>query len=263
MRLGGSDAMSTNERDTDKDWRRVAQDEPFWGVLSHSEYRKDAMNDERLKQFMDTGETFIANLFAFVRKHLLPDFNPVRALDLGCGVGRLAIPMAKRAKEVVGVDVAPAMLGICADLAKTTGIDNLRLVESDDTLSRVTGKFDLINTYIVLQHIPPERGYRLIQAMLDLLQVGGIASIQVTFAKSRKFLVNESPTALFYRRDGKSLIDVIDAGWHPAEGTINMFDYDLNNVVAMLTRSSGAPMLVLPTNDDNHLGVHFIMQKVR
>jgi SAM-dependent methyltransferase len=241
----------------------VAVDDPFWGVLSHSEFRKDAMTDERLNQFMASGETYVSDLFAFVRKYLLPGFAPERGLDVGCGVGRLAIPLAKRVKEAVGVDIAPAMLELCAKHATDAGIDNLILLESDDTLSRVRGSFDLVNTYIVLQHIPPDRGYSLIQAMLNILKVGGIASIQLTYAKARKFLVNETPKALYYRREGNALIDVVDSDWNPPEGTINMFDYDLNSVMAQLTRASGVPILVLPTNDDSHLGAHFILQKAR
>jgi 2-polyprenyl-3-methyl-5-hydroxy-6-metoxy-1,4-benzoquinol methylase len=255
--------MSSSKRDTDQDWRKVAEEDPFWGVLSQDEYRKDAMNVDALKQFMASGEQYVANIFGFIRKHLAADFSPVRGLDVGCGVGRLAIPMAKVVKEAVGVDIAPAMLALCASHAKLAGVNNLELVESDDTLSRVTGTFDIVNSYIVLQHIPPERGYRLIQAMLDRLNLGGIGSIHLTYAKSRKFLIHEQPKALYYRREGGALIDIIDAGWNPPEGTINMFDYDLNQVMAQLTRASGVPMLLLPTNDDSHLGTHFIFQKVR
>ena len=255
--------MSTSKRDTDRDWQRVAEEDPFWGVLSHDEYRKEAMNEARLNEFMASGEHYVSNIFAFVRKHLVSDFAPTRALDVGCGVGRLAIPLARAVDEAVGVDIAPAMLTLCAKHAKLARVENLVLVESDDTLSRVVGTFDLINSYIVLQHIPPDRGYRLIQAMLDRLNVGGIGSIQLTYAKARKFFLHEQPKALYYRRDGGALVDIIDAGWNPPEGTINMFDYDLNQVMAQLTRVSGVPMLALPTADDSHLGVHFIFQKVR
>ena len=32
------------------------------------------------------------------------------ALEIGCGIGRLLIPMARRFSRVIGVDVAPTML---------------------------------------------------------------------------------------------------------------------------------------------------------
>lgn len=255
--------MMPINRNTDQDWKRIAEEEPFWGVLSQDAYRRDVMNAAKLEQFMASGTKYVDNLLSLVRKYFMPEFAPMRTLDVGCGVGRLVIPLAKVSREAVGVDIAPAMLDLCARHAKTAGVDNLVLCESDDTLSRTSGTFDLVNTYIVLQHIPPDRGYRLIQAMLDRLNVGGFGSIQVTYAKARHFLTHEQPKALYYRRDGGTLIDIVDSGWSQPEGTINMFDYDLNQVMAQITRIAGSPLLVLPTNDDNHLGIHVIFQKTR
>jgi SAM-dependent methyltransferase len=255
--------MTITYRDTDNDWKRVAETDPFWGVLSHEEYRHDTMDAENFDQFMASGEQYVANLFALIRKHLSPQFVPRRALDFGCGVGRLAIPLAKRVTETVGVDIAPAMLELCRKHAEQAGIQNISVYESDDTLSRIQGEFELINAYIVLQHIPPERGYRLLQAMLDRLAVGGVGSIQLTYAKSRKFFLHEQSRALYYRRDGGTLVDIVDTGWDPPEGTITMFDYDLNQVMAQISRVSGHPIIALPTNDDSHLGVHLIFVKAR
>ena len=255
--------MSLNRRDTDSDWNRIAEDDPFWGVLSQEEFRKDAMTAERLKEFMASGHEYVANLLSFVRKFFDPDFAPRRAMDFGCGVGRLAIPLAKCSGEVVAIDVAPAMLKLCAEHARLADVDNLILCESDDELTRVHGTFDLINTYIVLQHIPPERGYRILQAMLDRLEIGGIGSVQVTYAKARQFFTYESPKALYFRRDGGVITDILDSGWTPPEGTITMFDYDMNQLMAQITRVAGAPVLALPTNDDSHLGAHLVFQRAR
>lgn len=255
--------MVQHKRDTDRDWKRVAEDDPFWGVLSQEEYRSAAMDAEKLQSFMASGERFVSDLFAFVQKYFVSDFAPQRVLDVGCGVGRLLIPMAKRAKTAVGVDIAPAMLELTAKHAKLSGLKNIELVESDDVMSRVSGRFDLVNTYIVLQHIPPDRGYRIILEMCKRLNVGGIGSIQLTYAKDRQFLLHEQPKARFYRRDGSTMVDLVDSGWSPPEGTINMFDYDLNQVMALLSGVVGHPVICLPTNDDGHLGTHFIFQKAR
>ena len=255
--------MSGKMRDTDRDWKRVAEVDPFWGVLSEERFRKGEMNTSKLEQFMASGDQYIDNLFALIGKHLRSDFLPARGLDVGCGVGRLLIPLARRVREAVGVDIAPAMLELCLKHAADAGIRNVTGHISDDTLSRVQGKFDLVNSYIVLQHIPPYRGYRLIQAMIDRLVIGGIGSIQVTYAKARKFLVNEGPSAFFYRREGNALIDLVDSDWTPPDGTITMFDYDLNEVTVRISRVSGHPVIALPTDNGGHLGMHFIFEKAR
>lgn len=255
--------MVRSARDTDTDWKLVAEREPYWGVLSEDQFRGSALDEETHRRFMDSGESFVANLVALVRQHLRPDFSPQRALDVGCGVGRLLLPMARRATEAVGVDIAPAMLELTAREARRQGLNNVRLFPSDDTLSQVSGEFDLVNTYIVLQHIPPERGYRLIAAMLARMAIGGIGSIQMTYAKGRKFMAHEIPKADFYRREGNTLIDIVEADWQPPAGTITMFDYDLNQVMALVSRIAGHPVLALPTADDSHLGVHFVFQRAR
>ena len=36
-----------------------------------------------------------------------------RVLDIGCGVGRVTVPVAKQGAYVVGVDISGAMLDIC------------------------------------------------------------------------------------------------------------------------------------------------------
>ena len=250
-------------RDTDRDWARVAEDDPYWGVLSLDEYRRDSLGPEGMARFMETGERFVRDVFSLVRAHLDPAFAPRRVLDVGCGVGRLLLPMARTAAEAVGVDVAPRMLEIAAENARTAGLENVVLLGSDDQLSEVDGEFDFVNSYIVLQHIPPERGYRLIQAMIAHTRKGGVVSIQMTYAKGRSFLQNEAPTALYYRRDGNQIHDILDSGWRPPEGTINMYDYDLNQVMAQVSSAAGHPVIALPTSDDSHLGTHFLFRKAR
>ncbi|MEG2286065.1 MAG: methyltransferase domain-containing protein [Eubacterium sp.] len=46
-------------------------------------------------------------------------------LDVGCGPGRLAVPVAKMAKSVTGLDVAPEMLAHCLKNAEDAGVNNL------------------------------------------------------------------------------------------------------------------------------------------
>jgi len=255
--------LGTKQRDTDSDWKVIAETQPFWGVLSREEFRGNALDPEQLGRFMESGEQFIRNLFGLIRKHLVDQFAPKRALDFGCGVGRLLIPLARRTQEAVGVDIAPAMLDLCRKHADAAGISNIELHVSDDQLSKVEGPFDLVNTHIVLQHIPPERGYRIIQSMIDKLAVGGVGSIQVTYAKSMAFLTHEQSRALYYRREGGTIVSLVETGWTPPEGTITMYDYDLNEVFALVSRFAGRPMITLPTSDDNHLGLHMVFVKAR
>jgi SAM-dependent methyltransferase len=250
-------------RDTDADWQRVAQENPYWGVLSEEDYRGDALSTAAEERFFATGEKYVGDVLGFINRHLVPDFRPDRALDFGCGVGRLLIPIAKVSREAVGVDAAPRMLDLARAHIDRHRLGNVELVRGDDTLSGVRGRFNFVNTFIVLQHIPPERGTALLRRLLNLLEVGGVFSIHMTYAKARRFFMHESPRALYYRREGKQIVDLIrDEAEHP-EGVITMFDYDLNEVVLSIARVSGSPVMLLPTEHDGHMGVHLIGLKAR
>jgi len=64
-----------------------------------------------------------------------------RMLDLGCGTGRLAIPLARRGKEVTGIDRSRAMLAYAKDKAGHLAI---RWVEGDFRNFDLGREFDLI-----------------------------------------------------------------------------------------------------------------------
>ncbi|MFC7097219.1 class I SAM-dependent methyltransferase [Halobaculum marinum] len=70
-----------------------------------------------------------------------------RVLDLGCGTGELAVPLAANADEVVAVDPSPAMLDAVRARAARAGVETVHAVEGDDTdvghLDATSGPFRL------------------------------------------------------------------------------------------------------------------------
>src|SRR5262245_41391906 len=74
-----------------------------------------------------------------------------RALELGIGTGRFAVPLSKRNVTVHGVDVAPAMI---AQLKSKPGADRVNVVQGNFADVPVEGEFDLVyivfNTFFAL-----------------------------------------------------------------------------------------------------------------
>jgi SAM-dependent methyltransferase len=67
-----------------------------------------------------------------------------RVLDVGCGTGRHAVPIAAMGAEVVGVDLSPAMLEQAAARATAAGVD-VTWVEGDARdLPHHLGAFDAV-----------------------------------------------------------------------------------------------------------------------
>lgn len=168
--------------DSDRDWEKLGATDPYWAVLTDENFHRAALTPENIAQFFASGEQDVARVFAAVETCIAPDFKPPRALDFGCGVGRLVIPMAKRCAQVVGVDVSTAMLGEARQNADRAGVTNVNFVQGDDELSRVRGRFDFVHSYIVLQHIPVARGEAITRALVGLLEPGGVGALHYTYA---------------------------------------------------------------------------------
>lgn len=166
---------------TDDHWERFGKEDPYWAVLTQDEFRKGALDEQALNRFFDSGREHVDRVLATLRAQLGADVGTGSALDFGCGVGRLAIPLAARFSRVVGVDISPSMLAEAERNAKARQVGNVEWVLGDDHLGRVTGTFDLVHTFIVLQHIPPERGLHLFTRLVELLAPGGVGVLQLTY----------------------------------------------------------------------------------
>jgi SAM-dependent methyltransferase len=64
-------------------------------------------------------------------------------LELGCGTGRVTIPIAQAGVEVVGLDNAPAMLDVARRKAAAAGVD-VRWVTADMRTFRLEQRFGLV-----------------------------------------------------------------------------------------------------------------------
>lgn len=170
---------------TDRDWERLAQADPFWAVASGEQFHKEKLNDDVQREFFASGERYIASVFDLVHKHLDPGFAPRTALDFGCGLGRLTIPLARRAESVTGIDVAETMLRQARGWLDHFQIDNVELCKGDDQLSAVRGPFDLIHSCIVFQHLAPRRGEAILRRMLDLMTGGSVGVLHFLYGLAR------------------------------------------------------------------------------
>ena len=85
------------------------------------------------------------------------DPKKMRVLEIGCGIGRLLIPMSKIFQNVSGIDISPEMVRIGKE--KTQEISNCEIVENNGSdLSLFSDNyFDFCYSFIVFQHIPDKK----------------------------------------------------------------------------------------------------------
>jgi ubiquinone/menaquinone biosynthesis C-methylase UbiE len=170
---------------TDTEWQAWGLRDPYFAVLTNPKYRIDALTPEAKLEFLASGRRTVNVVLETCRGYFGAQFAPQRVLDFGCGVGRLSIPFAAQAREVVGMDVAESMLAEARLNCQAQDCHNVTLVLSDDTLSRAAGQFDLVYSGIVLQHIEVARGRKLFAELVGKVMPGGCGVIQVTFAWDR------------------------------------------------------------------------------
>lgn len=163
---------------TDRDWSEFGRTDPFYAVLTADDFRKDRLTEENLALFYQYGQTYVEQVLNTIQQHFDPGFSPTRALDFGCGVGRLTIPLARIAQSITGIDISDAMLAEARARSAQLDLANVEFLRSDDQLSALNGRYDFILSSLVFQHIPPARGDQIFRRLLSFLNVGGICSIQ-------------------------------------------------------------------------------------
>jgi ubiquinone/menaquinone biosynthesis C-methylase UbiE len=82
-------------------------------------------------------------------------------LDLACGTGCVAFPLARAGFDITAVDSAPAMLAIARDKQRTSGLEHLRFIRGRMARFDLGRRFGLaIIAYRAFQHLLTAREQR-------------------------------------------------------------------------------------------------------
>lgn len=157
-----------------RNWEGFAATDPMWAILTAPDRRGKWDRDE----FLASGRKGVDSLLAQVEGAGVA-IPHGRALDFGCGLGRLTLPLSERFESVVGVDVAEGMVRGARELAR--GRDNVSYVHNaqPDLRCLDSSRFDFICSLITLQHVPPDVACVYIGEFVRLLAPGGVAVFQV------------------------------------------------------------------------------------
>ena len=91
------------------------------------------------------------------------------ALDVGCGAGLLAEPLARMGAQVTAVDAAPELIEVAKDHAAGQGLPiDYRAVGVES----VDGKFDLVTAMEVIEHVAEPQAF--IDSLAHRLAEGGL-----------------------------------------------------------------------------------------
>jgi 2-polyprenyl-3-methyl-5-hydroxy-6-metoxy-1,4-benzoquinol methylase len=252
-------------KNTDKDWEIFGQMTPYFGVISDEKFMPENLDESAIKDFFASGEQHVEEIVSAIKHHIKPDFAPERCLDFGCGVGRLVFPLAGRFPHVVGVDVSRSMIEEARRNSEQRGIANVEFIESDDELSKVKGMFDFIHSYIVMQHIQPKRGERLLQRLIEILNAGGVAALHFNYSWDGwlQTATRKERFARWLRESVPLAHNFINLAKgrkfnHPF---MFMNNYDLNKIFSIIQDCGCQQAHVSFTSHDGHWGMMILFQK--
>jgi 2-polyprenyl-3-methyl-5-hydroxy-6-metoxy-1,4-benzoquinol methylase len=153
----------------EKDWKRLGEIDPYYGVLIHDKFKSININDDAKQEFFASGVCHVEKVLAVLSNSY--GFVPRgTALDFGCGVGRITNALAPQFEAVIGLDIAPGMLVEARRYSANNGFTNIEYDSSlNESRLRPEG-YDFVHTYIVLQHIPISMGENIIRALVLLSQ---------------------------------------------------------------------------------------------
>jgi 2-polyprenyl-6-hydroxyphenyl methylase/3-demethylubiquinone-9 3-methyltransferase len=91
------------------------------------------------------------------------------ALDVGCGAGLLAEPLARLGAQVTAIDAAPELIDVARDHAARQGlVIDYRAAAVED----IDGQFDLITSLEVIEHVADPQAF--VEALAKRLAPGGL-----------------------------------------------------------------------------------------
>lgn len=174
-----------------RDWEDLGRLDPLWAILSEPGRRLGGW-DERA--FFASGQQEIdlvvdkARAMGFTRRE--------RALDVGCGVGRLTRALSTHFDGVVGVDISEAMLKRARALHEEAPNVDFIQVAADQLSQLPQDHFDLAFSSIVLQHLSsPQDVLLALVGMLETIRPGGLLVAQTTSYTPPRHRVQLRPRA--------------------------------------------------------------------
>jgi ubiquinone/menaquinone biosynthesis C-methylase UbiE len=162
-----------------ENWQALGADDPLWAILSDPRAKGGRWS---VDEFLRTGHVEINRVFTWLERKGVREIGTSRALDFGCGAGRLTQALAKRFGQCTGVDIASSMLAAARTLAPPENCEFV-LNERNDLSQFANESFDFIYSSIVLQHIPFPYSVDYIREFCRTLRPGGVLVFQIAIDK--------------------------------------------------------------------------------
>jgi 2-polyprenyl-3-methyl-5-hydroxy-6-metoxy-1,4-benzoquinol methylase len=243
-------------------WERLARD-PYYAVLNVEQHRDARMTEEDRACFARSGEDDMARTVDEIRRWVVADFAPRRAVDFGCGVGRLTIPIARLSGHVTGIDISDAMLAEARRNCAANGVANVDFVTSDAYFAGgvdAEAPIDFVHAYIVFQHMVPAAGLWVADALVRRLAPGGVGALHFTYARRASRLRRVVHRLRRVVPGVNALVNLVQRR-ALSEPLIPMNEYDLGDLFMRLSDHGCTHVHARLTDHGGHLGAMLLFRR--
>jgi SAM-dependent methyltransferase len=157
--------------DMERFWDAAAREHAAFYVESRLDYRTPDMD-----VFWAGGEEVLDGYAEMLGVSVGPEDH---VLEIGCGLGRVARALARRAARVTALDVSAEMLARAREA--NAEFANIEWVHGDGTSLAGVQPCDAVLSHVVFQHLPdPSLTYGYVREIGGVLRPGGWAAFQVS-----------------------------------------------------------------------------------
>jgi len=163
-------------KELQRHWHEFGQQDPLWAILTDSQKRGGKWDPD---EFFETGREEIDSVIRYLESVGLPVLRRRKALDFGCGVGRLTQALCRYFDECYGIDIAPSMIKLADEYNRHGARCHYRVNATDNLKAFGDNTFDLVYTVLALQHMRPEYSKRYIEELMRVLAPNGVLIFQI------------------------------------------------------------------------------------
>lgn len=186
--------------DLKRNWQTFGEVDPFWAILSHNSAKSGKW---QIEEFFETGRKEIAAVLTYTAS-LPVSPGRQRALDFGCGAGRLSQALAQYFDQVIGIDIAPSMIALAEQYNQFSSSCRYLVNDTDELAVLPSDSIDFIYSNIVLQHMEPQYSRKYIKEFCRILAPHGLLLFQIPSEptprlRQRQFMKRLIPPVLLHK----------------------------------------------------------------
>ena len=201
-------------------WDQAAAHDAMWNIITDPTRINGGWTPE---DFFAHGRTEVDNAIARL-SDLGVNYGTIRALDFGCGMGRVTQALAEHFTRIDGVDISAEMIRLAREHKPTPYRPRFHHNTTADLRLFKARSFDFVYSMIVLQHMPQtfQEGY--VREFFRVLKPGGVTMFEMPDGPDEghpgwplsMYGVARDTAEQWIADAGGSLVDVEDLG-HDAQ----------------------------------------------